>query len=75
MGSIGLQAFCLSLTATEAADPATGTQREDLRGGLHWFPKDTTSTGHADNTVPLRAGQEMEDRRRKNQEIKQHRAL
>lgn len=30
--------FCLSLTATEAADPATGTQSEDLRGGLHWSP-------------------------------------
>lgn len=59
----GIFFFCLSLTAAEAADPATGTQSEDLRGGLHWSPQDAASTGHADNTVPSAGRPEMGDRR------------
>lgn len=40
---------CLKpLTATKTADPRTGTDSEDLRGGLHWSqkasPQQTRST-------------------------------
>lgn len=63
----GIFFFCRSLTAAEAVEPATGSEREDLRGGLHWSPQD--ATGHADNTVPSAGSPEMGNRRGQDQDI------